>query len=112
VSPVRIEIASRHPDTRAATLQKTLSSRGFEGKIHSLELIDVYTLAVDLSSSQLSQVAQMLANPVTQTASIGIPAPHALFNWAIEVGFLPGVTDNVANTVREGIEDLFKARTI
>jgi phosphoribosylformylglycinamidine synthase II len=30
------------------------------------------------------------------------------FSFAIEIGFLPGVTDNVSNTTREGIEDLLK----
>ena len=30
------------------------------------------------------------------------------FEWALELGFLPGVTDNVANTATEIINDLFK----
>ena len=28
------------------------------------------------------------------------------FDYAIEIGFLPGVTDNIGNTARESIEDL------
>ncbi len=32
------------------------------------------------------------------------------FSFAIEIGFLPGVTDNVAHTVREAVEDLLKTR--
>ncbi len=33
-----------------------------------------------------------------------------IFSFAIEIGFLPGVTDNIAATTREGIEDLLKIK--
>ena len=48
----------------------------------------------------------MLANPVTQRALVDKPLMPRRFDWALEIGFLPGVTDNVGNTAREAIEDL------
>ena len=37
-------------------------------------------------------------------------ATRANFDYAIEVGFLPGVTDNVGNTARQTIEDYFSMK--
>ena len=49
-----------------------------------------------------------MTNPVAQKVSINVPVSPSQFSWAIEIGFLPGVTDNVANTATESIEDLLK----
>lgn len=47
----------------------------------------------------------MLTNPVSQHFFINVFEHPEKFPRAMEVGFLPGVTDNVGNTVREMIED-------
>ena len=36
--------------------------------------------------------------------------PGLSFDYAIEVGFLPGVTDNVGATARQTIEDFFSLK--
>ena len=46
-------------------------------------------------------------SPVVEVPRINAPAQKK-FDWALELGFLPGVTDNVANTATEIINDLFK----
>src|SRR3989344_1178028 len=106
----RIEVSSRVPDARAAVRKRHLESLGFSGRVKEVHLVDVYTLGFSLERGQLESVASMLANPVTQQATINqLPSPNQ-FRWAVEIGYLPGVTDNVGSTAKEGIEDLLKAQ--
>ena len=101
----RIEVKAKHSDTRAEVRRKKLLYAGFSG-VKAVELVDVYTVDADLEESQLERIASILSQPVTQQVTVDqFQAPDE-FNWAIEVGFLPGVTDNVANTARESVEDL------
>ena len=99
----RIEITSKVPDTRASVLKSKLA-------VSDIFLTDVYTIDKNFTSSQLTKIGSMVANPVTQEFSFTKPLAPSSFSWAVEIGFLPGVTDNVANTTREMIEDLLKIK--
>src|SRR3989344_265391 len=105
----RIEVASKIHDTRAQVRKKEINSLGFSGKVDDVKLVDVYTIDAELTREDLDRTASMLANPVFQKAeidnSIGVN-----FKYAIEIGYLPGVTDNVGNTTRESIEDLLRQK--
>ncbi|MBI2029138.1 phosphoribosylformylglycinamidine synthase [Candidatus Gottesmanbacteria bacterium] len=72
------------------------------------DFITVYTIDKKLSSQQISQIADILTNPVSQKASINKQSKTNKFLYAYEIGFLPGVTDNIANTSKEIIEDKLK----
>jgi len=98
----RIEIISKIFDTRAAMREKKLG--------YPATIVDVYSIDKKFSSSQLKRVALMLTNPVVQEVGINTPVSPKKFSWTIEIGFLPGVTDNVANTATESIEDLLKIK--
>ncbi|MEK6964496.1 MAG: AIR synthase-related protein [Nanoarchaeota archaeon] len=104
----RIEVAARHSDTRALVRKHKFESSGF--KVKNLLLVDVYVLDVFVDANQLRNVAERLHNPVTQFVAIDTPISSKKFDWAVETGFLPGVTDNVGNTVKEGVEDLLKRK--
>lgn len=74
--------------------------------VEAVQVIDVYTINSNLTEEQVESVARdLLADPITQeyriNKSFDIP-----FSVAIEVGYKPGVTDNVGATTVEGIEDL------
>lgn len=101
----RIEISTKVNDTRSAVLQKNLQTAGYP--IQSARVIDVYTINKDFSQDQLEQIAKILHNPISQSFLIDQAQPDQ-FDQALEIGFLPGVTDNVAHTAKESIEDLFK----
>ena len=103
----RIEVARKIPDTRAEVRKKELGSIGFLGKVEGVKLVDVYTIDGDLQEEELVKVRDMLANPVSQEGRVN-DSFNLRFDYAIEVGFLPGVTDNVGNTVREGVSDVLK----
>lgn len=67
--------------------------------------VRVYTIEKHFPKRELRAIGAMLTNPVSETYFINTYAPPAPFHGSVEIGFLPGVTDNVANTVREMIED-------
>ncbi len=117
----RIEIFAKVIDTRAETRKKKFLK--VSPKINNVFLADVYTIDKTFSEIELQKIASALANQVTQTTTTrhreepqrrGDPQriaslPLAMtFDWAIEIGFLPGVTDNVASTAKETITDLLK----
>lgn len=99
----RIEVVSRVSDTRAAVRAKQLQLLGFP--VQDVQLVDTYTLEGSFPLEQLQTVTELFANPLTQQATIDTPAVREGFTHALEVGFLPGVTDNVGTTARESIED-------
>ncbi|MFA4856076.1 MAG: AIR synthase-related protein [archaeon] len=104
----RIEV-SFEDDARAKTAKKVVERAGF-AKIKGVFLNDVYTVSSPFSEKELVQCADLLHNPVTQRFSIGKPLALAEFDWAIEIGFLPGVTDNVGKTAAETLGDFFGAK--
>ncbi len=105
----RIEIISKIPDARAEVRKRKLEGMGFSGKIKDVRIADVYTIDASLGGSQLEKIAAMLSNPVIHETFIGSCMPED-FDWAVEIGFLPGVRDNMAATAQEGVEDLTKSK--
>jgi phosphoribosylformylglycinamidine synthase II len=92
-------------DPRLKTRTDRIRLLGFP--VDELHLADVYTVATrarDFTRDELVQVARQLVNPVVQEFTVD-EATKPLFEYAIEVGFLPGVTDNVGATARQTIED-------
>ncbi|MDP2649758.1 MAG: phosphoribosylformylglycinamidine synthase subunit PurL [bacterium] len=103
----RIEIFSKVEDTRAKVKKKKIKDLGF--KIKNLYLADVYTIDKNLNKKDVALISSSLTNPVSQIAYVN-NSETLDFTWAIEIGFLPGVTDNIANTTKEIIEDLLKQK--
>lgn len=94
-------------DPRIDSRTSRMRSSGFN--VSNVRLIEVYTIARDFKKEQLECIAGALSNPVMQKFMIDEPSKED-FDFAIEVGFLPGVTDNVGNTARQIIEDLMKIK--
>lgn len=74
---------------------------------------DSYLIDSKLSKKELIQLAAALTNPIlekyfiNESPVLGNPARRSGgFSYAIEIGFLPGVTDNVGSTVKEIATDL------
>lgn len=72
--------------------------------------VDVYTINKELTIKQLECIASALSNPISQIYFIDKPTRIPRFSFAVETGYLPGVTDNIANTAKEIIEDLLKIK--
>jgi phosphoribosylformylglycinamidine synthase len=103
----RIEIQSTVHDTRPELFSKKIQHNGFP-KARVMQVTDVYTVNKKFSNDEKRKIGQMLINPVIETASLDASHPPAHFDQVIELGFLPGVTDNLGHTVIESIEDLLK----
>jgi len=78
--------------------------------VDSVRTVDVYTVNACLSPEEIEKVATgPFLDPIIQEFSIGKPIGHD-FDWAVEVGYKPGVTDNVGRTAREAIELLLQRK--
>ena len=72
--------------------------------------VEVYTIEGELAPDELTAVASgPLSDPIIQEYAIDRGLADG-FDWLIEVGFRPGVTDNVGKTAREAIELLLGRR--
>lgn len=101
--PQRLEVHTVTEDGRAKTL-----ARKFPKKDVKIRVVDVYTLENDLPRDRIEALAKSFVNPVTQTAFIRdeqTPPQNDNYTYAVEIGFLPGVTDNIGHTAAE-INDL------
>lgn len=110
----RIEVETTVFDTRAAIRKNKLAGFSFVKKIKKIFLLDIYTINKDFSGKELETIATKVCNLVTQKAFVKTSKnksnPLKTFDYAIEIGFLPGVTDNISHTVKELIEDLIKTK--
>ena len=87
-----------------------IKSLGFADKLENCKILEIYTIEKHLTNKDLQKIADALHNPISQSYKIDDYETETPFNFAVEIGFLPGVTDNVANTAKETIEDLLKAK--
>lgn len=73
-------------------------------ELDQVNTIDVYTIDADLTQQEVESAAQgPFSDPVIQNYAINRPLAGQ-FDVLIEVGFRPGVTDNVGRTSREAIQ--------
>ncbi|MEK6910436.1 MAG: AIR synthase-related protein [Nanoarchaeota archaeon] len=101
--PTRFEVVSNTNDARANVILDKLHSSGFS-QVKGVSLADVYTVDVEDNVQGLDNFRKTLFNPVSQRAGVnGSGAPEG-FDYAVDIGGLPGVTDNVGRTAREGLE--------
>ncbi|MDO8503090.1 MAG: AIR synthase-related protein [bacterium] len=99
----RIDVVYKVHDTRADVQRKHFATIVAE-KIQKVEFADSYTIDADLSPEQLLKAEHLLANPLIENSFINGYQPKG-FDFAIEIGYLPGVTDNIGTTAREAIAD-------
>ncbi len=107
----RIEVQYKQ-DPRLKNRTERFRSLGFPIEaLHVLDIYTIYTHTCDFTEQQLEEIGAQLINPVVQTFTID-KATIATFDTAIEVGFLPGVTDNIGTTARQTIEDYIKRKFV
>ena len=96
----RIEILAQNDEINVKDGRAVQIESFFEenGKKTNVRVVDVYTS--ENETAQKENFTSSLANPVTQK----INAALNNFDWALEIGYLPGVTDNVGNSVSELLE--------
>ena len=102
----RIEVAMRRdlPDPAGRALcARVQEDLGIY--IDSARVIDVYTLNAALSDQELERVrAELFTDPIIQDSAVDRSLASG-YDCIVEVGFLPGVTDNVGRSALEGVQD-------
>ncbi len=72
--------------------------------VESVRTLTVFTLDMELPREELEMIATgPFLDPIIQEYRIDGPLAHH-FDWLVEVGFKPGVTDNVGKTAKEAME--------
>src|SRR3989344_2745009 len=104
----RIFVAPKGSDTRWTIYKKSFGELGLRGQISSIRTIDSYLILSNLSREKLKKAAAALTNPILEQFSINELYTEKC-NYVIEIGFLPGVTDNIGHTAEETIKDLLHA---
>jgi len=103
----RIEIALKRglPDPRGRKVAERAQSLCHLA-VTGCETRDVYKIDTPLNKTELQAVRKAFTDPVTSLSSIGRHRPPAAFDWVVEVGFKPGVTDNVGRTAKVLVEEV------
>ncbi len=102
----RIEVFYKAADYRSRVIAEKLNRLGCG--VEQAWMTDNYLLNADITEDDAERAALSLAQAVTQSYKLNTPYNPGDFDYAVEIGYLPGVTDNVSHTVRESIEDLLK----
>ena len=101
----RIYVAPVGGDSRGQNALKSWNSLGLTGKVTKVTLIDSYLINADLSIPQTEKSAHLLTNTHLENYSINNLPDLSGFSYIVEIGYAPGVTDNIAHTVMEEIAD-------
>lgn len=104
----RIEVSPVGEDSRGNALKNKLSS--IVRNLDKVIITDNYLLSTDIGVDSVKKLANMLTQTVIQKYSINDAFIPTDFTFAVEVGFLPGVTDNVSHTVAEVLSDMLPDR--
>jgi phosphoribosylformylglycinamidine synthase II len=105
--PIRLEVTfkSDYRDPLGESVQHgIIEDLGLS--VEKVRTIEVYTIAAELTSQEVERVrCELFTDSIIQESS-AISRMARDFSWIVEVGFRPGVTDNVGKTAREGIEEV------
>ena len=86
--------------------EKNLQSFFGRNLIKNIKICDIYRFSRELSSNDYRLASELLSNPISQQVfskknSEKILKKYGNFSWILEIGYLPGVTDNLGNTAGE-----------
>ncbi len=108
----RVEVGISQSGGLKTAIQKDLGIKGVE----KVELIDVYTIecgAVNLTNQQLHHLgSELFSDPIVQKYSVDSPLVSSFNGIAIEIGFKPGVTDNVGKASANAIKDALNVQVL
>lgn len=106
IRPYRLQVTPRSLDldSRGRKIAGTMRE-WFHVAIDAVHSREVYSIFARLSDDEAKTIAAEIGNPVIQEAEVGESAKQS-YHWMVIIGFLPGVTDNVASTARTAIGDI------
>lgn len=109
MSNTRIDVILKVPDTRALSKAREFNSLLDSEVVTHVCISDAYTTDAKLNQKQAQVSKGVLTNTTLETSYVNGMPFEKKFAYAIEIGYLPGVTDNVGATAKESIEDALGA---
>ena len=108
----RIEVGLRGDlkDPHGRMIQRRLKSDLGINSVTEIRVFKVYLVAVEKADEPKVRrfMNEVLTDPITEVAHLDEDLTEAFdFDWLVEVGFLPGVTDNEGRTARWAFNALF-----
>lgn len=107
----RIEVAVR-PDLRDSLASRLVLQLSEDAGIPvgALKTLRVYTLEGDFTPQELQRAgSKLFSDPISEIWALDAPLAEQVlpgFDHLFEIGFRPGVTDNVGHTASEGLSEL------
>lgn len=95
----------KYNDSRGDIYQKTFNQLGFGTQVTRVDIAESYIIDAKVSQTEITKIAELLINKTIEEYSINTLPTHGTFSYLCEIGYLPGVTDNVAHTVEVEIAD-------
>jgi len=94
------------PDVRGQALQRTLQD-DLHLTIDAARTAALYTIHAPCTSADLEVARQGLFTDAIVQESGWATRPAMACDWIVQVGLLPGVTDNVGRTAARALEDIY-----
>ncbi|WP_256868349.1 AIR synthase-related protein [Candidatus Entotheonella palauensis] len=92
-------------DVRGSALAQTLRE-DLHLPVEAARIASLYTIHAPLTAADLEDARQALFTDAVVQTSFWDARPPVDCDWIIQVGFLPGTTDNVGRTAAEALEDI------
>ena len=93
------------PDVRGVALQQTLGD-DLHLRVDEVRTASLYTIHAPLTPADLEEARQVLFTDAVVQESFWSKRPPMTCDWIVQVGLLPGVTDNVGRTAARALEDI------
>ena len=109
--PFRIEVTTKTGQRDVASESLLARLKGFfDFPISSINIVTVYVIDVPISKDEAkTALEEIFYDPVIHSASLD-SIDTGKFDWCIEIGFKPGVTDAVGSTAKGAVEDLLNKK--
>ena len=109
--PHRIETAIKPVcrDVAGESVRSNLNNF-FNLQILDVRVVSVYLIDLDVSVDEINRIKnEILTDNVLELSEIG-KMTTAPFDFCIEVGYKPGVTDNLGKTAKQAVSDLLNKK--
>jgi phosphoribosylformylglycinamidine synthase len=94
------------PDVRGDALKHTMRE-DLHLSVENVRTAALYTVHAPLTPEDLEEARQYLFTDAVAQESYWTKRPPGACDWIVQVGFLPGITDNVGRTATEALEDIY-----
>jgi phosphoribosylformylglycinamidine synthase len=94
------------PDVRGAALQQTVQA-DLHLAVDEVRTAALYTLHAPRTPEDLEEARQSLFTDAVVQESYWNKRPPGNCDWIVQIGFLPGMTDNVGQTATAALEDIY-----